>query len=121
MGEEMYYQHPFDGDKSILQEEKQIPVFLVSSKSSGHGEGLRSKFATFLSFIIFTIAVKPVNSGLPIDYKPHFSSCEGNLPEPSLQSGSFAAGNNVSKEISGESYLCFLVKIFVFIYSFLSR
>lgn len=70
MGEEMYYQHPFDGDKSILQEEKQIPVFLVSSKSSGHCEGLGSKYATFLSFVIFTIAVKPVGSQLTTNHTP---------------------------------------------------
>lgn len=101
----------------------------MSSKSSGHLEGLGSNFATFLIFIIFTIAVKPVNSGLTIDYKPHFSSCEGNLPVPNFNfffsndcisgqgcitaiCGSFAAGNNVSGEMSVENYLCFCVKIF---------
>lgn len=64
MEEETCHQHPVDGDKSILQEEKQTPVLLVSSKSSGHHGGLGSRFATLLGFAFFTIAVKPVDSEL---------------------------------------------------------
>lgn len=64
MDEETCHQHPVDGDKSILQEEKQSSPAELESKSSGHHRGLGSRFATLLGFAFFTIAVEPVDSEL---------------------------------------------------------